>query len=96
MAEAPENLKKLSSRHEAFALFLDELTNRARKRGIVIDRANFIGRKRDFIDLARRTRAELAPLGEASFEEYMKKFGIKFPPSTPTSRADRILHTLFL
>lgn len=82
------------SRFEIFVSFVEDLEAKARRRQLIINRQAMIGRKRDFIALARKWSPNLQTISEASFEEYMKKINCKFP-SGPASRTDTRLRDLF-
>ena len=68
-----------SLKMEALESFVKELEFRAKRNGIIVDRKQMIGRKRDFISTAKKWNFILKDLGESSFEEYMRKIGCKFP-----------------
>ena len=82
------------SRFEIFVSFVEDLEAKARRRQLTINRQAMIGRKRDFIALARKWSPNLQTLSEATFEEYMKKINCKFP-SGSASRPDSRLLDLF-
>ena len=94
MEKSPTEQVTAVEKIEAFNRFLLELSLRARKTGVSLNLQIMIGRKRDFIAAARKYDPALARASEASFEEYMKTAGCKFP-SGSASRTDFRIKNLF-
>ncbi len=70
---------KPQQKYLKFLEFIEELEVKAKRRGLIFERAAMPGAKRDLLDLLRRNNEILADLKESSLEEYMKKAGCKFP-----------------
>jgi hypothetical protein len=79
-----------NSNFEIFSDFFEQFENTARELGYSIDRKILLGRKKDLISLAKKFNIKLSTLSEASFEEYLRKLGCKFPSPQVSKSDDRI------
>ncbi len=77
------------NRVDVFRELIVEIERRAAQRAIAVERARFLGSKRDLLTIFRKVLG--MDVSEASMEEYMRSLGVKFP----RARLDHSLRALF-